>query len=73
MNSTASEVRPVISEESDQQVIMQLITLAKTQQVGKVSRLRMLMSQQAPEVSEEQITRCLGIIGRRIRFAELES
>ncbi len=52
---------------------MQLITLAKTQQVGKVSRLRMLMSQQAPEVSEEQITRCLGIIGRRIRFAELES
>jgi len=63
----------VISEESDQQVIMQLITLAKTQQVGKVSRLRMLMSQQAPEVSEEQITRCLGIIGRRIRFTELGS
>lgn len=52
--------------QDDQPVIFALVNLSKSQNVQKTSELRELMKEKFPDVGDEQITRCLKMIGRRV-------
>lgn len=58
--------------EGDQSVIFAMINLAKSRQCASEERLRALMVERFPEVDDEQLTRCMKIIGRRIMNLEME-
>lgn len=70
MNNTAHSRVPGEVTEEDQPVIFALISLSKSHQVTKTSRLSVLIKEKFPDVTDDQITRCLKLIGRRINQLE---
>lgn len=71
MSNTAPKYPSEVTED-DQAVIFAMINLAKSRQCASEKRLRALMVERFPEVDDEQFTRCMKIIGRRIMNLEVE-